>query len=79
MNGVSIDKLNKGTKFIIQNFSLDRIQKLELMELGILPKIQMQLLHKSRFGSAIIKCNGIKYAIDSSIAQKWLTSESTSI
>ncbi len=72
-----ITKLNKGAKFVIQKFSLDKIQKLRLMELGILPKRQMELLHQNRFGSTIIKCNRIKYAIDNSIAQKLLTAKNT--
>lgn len=69
-NEGSINKLNKGVNFIIGNFSLDKVQKLKLMELGILPKMQMQLLHKNLFGSSIIKCNGVKYAIDTNISQK---------
>jgi Fe2+ transport system protein FeoA len=70
MDKVSINKLKNEAKFIIQKISLDKFQKLKLMELGILPKIQMQLLHNTQFGSIIIKCNGSKYAIDSRIAQK---------
>ena len=75
MSEASIDKLNQGVKFIIQKFSLDKVRKLRLMELGILPKMPMQLLHRNLFGSSIIRCNGIKYAIDSSVSQKLLAFE----
>ena len=69
MKNNSISKLNKGAHFIIEKFSLNKIQKLKLMELGILPKIKIKLL-QNNFGSSIIKCEGIKYALDNSIAHK---------
>ena len=75
MNEASINKLNKGVKFIIQKFSLNKVQKFRLMELGILPKMPIQLLHRNLFGSSIIRCNGTKYAIDSSVSQKLLAFE----
>ena len=78
MNIIPVNMLDKGARFFIQKFSLSNFQKLKLMELGILPKIPMQLLYKNRFGSTIIKCDGVKYAIDNSIAQNLLTSKSAS-
>jgi Fe2+ transport system protein FeoA len=74
MKNNSISKLNKGTNFIIEKFSLNKIQKLKLMELGILPKIKIKLL-QNNFGSSIIKCEGIKYALDNSIAHKLVTTK----
>lgn len=79
MNRISINEIAKSTKFIIQNFCFDKVQKLKLMELGILPNIQVELLYKNRFGSTVIRCNGAKYAVDNSIAQKILASEVTNI
>lgn len=77
MKANSLNKINKGSYFIIENFSLNKIQKLKLMELGILPKIKIKLLQKN-FGSSIIKCEGIKYALDNSIAHKLVTTKVTS-
>jgi len=74
MKNNSISKLNKGAHFIIEKFSLNKIQKLKLMELGILPKIKIKLL-QNNFGSSIIKCEGIKYALDNSIAHKLVTTK----
>ncbi|WPX97183.1 FeoA family protein [Candidatus Bandiella euplotis] len=76
MGKISLTMLSKGANFVIQSFSLDNIQKLKLMELGFLPKIKMQLLHKNRFGSVIVRTNGTKYAIDNSIAQNLLITRS---
>ena len=70
--------LSKGAKFFIENFSVDKLQKIKLMELGILPKIQMQILQTNLFGSTIVKCNGMRYAIDNAIAQKLFTSKNAS-
>lgn len=75
MKTKSINKLHKGAYFIIEHFSLDKIQKLKLMELGILPKIKIKLLKNNNFGSSIIKCEGVKYALDNSIAHKLITNE----
>jgi len=75
MKNNSISALNKGAHFIIEKFSLSKIQKLKLMELGILPKIKIKLLQKNNFGSSIIKCEGIKYALDNSIAHKLVTTK----
>ena len=75
MKPKSINKLHKGAYFIIEHFSLDKIQKLKLMELGILPKIKIKLLKNNNFGSSIIKCEGVKYALDNSIAHKLITNE----
>ena len=70
MKGKSINKINKGAIFKIEKFLLNKLQKIKLMELGILPEMEMKLIQKNFFGSVIIKCEGNKFALDKSIAEK---------
>ena len=70
MKDKSINKISKGAVFKIEKFLLNRIQKIKLMELGILPEIKMKLMQKNCFGSVVIKCGDNKYALDNSIAKK---------
>ncbi len=78
MNKQSIASINKGTNFKIKKFLLNKIQALQLMEFGIVPRITIKLIEKNNFGSVIIKCEGIKYALDNSIAKKLLTQKISS-
>ena len=66
----SINKLCEGASFIIERFLMSNSQKLKLMELRILPKIKIKLIKKNHFGLLIIKCEGVKYALDNSITHK---------
>ena len=75
MKNKSISDISKGAIFKIEKFLLNRIQKIKLMELGILPEIKMKLIQKNFFGSVIIKCEGNKFALDKSIAEKLIINQ----
>ncbi len=77
MKNKSISDISKGAIFKIEKFLLNRIQKIKLMELGILPEIKMKLIQKNFFGSVIIKCEGNKFALDKSIAEKLIINQIT--
>ena len=72
-----INEINQGAIFKIEKFLLDKAQKIKLMELGILPEIEMQLIQKQFFGSTIIKCEGNKFALDNSVVKKLIINEIT--
>lgn len=75
MNINSFSKLKKGATFIIESFKVAKDQELRLMELGILLKIKIKLLQKNNFGSSIIKCQGIKYALDNTITNQIIATQ----
>ena len=77
MKDKSINKISKGAIFKIEKFLLNKIQKIKLMELGILPEMKMKLIQKNFFGSVIIKYEGNKFALDKSIAEKLVINKIT--
>jgi len=72
MKNIYIKDINDGDSFSISDFLISNIQKIKLMEIGILPKIKMKLVKKSYFGTTIIECEGNKFALDNFIAEKIL-------
>lgn len=66
---LTLDKLKKGTFFIIDAFNIEKGLIMKLNEIGIFAKRSLELIHKAHSGSVVIKCNGAKYALGSDIAK----------
>ena len=69
-----LNALKIGAKFFISEYLLNMLGQHQLIELGIVPNIPIQLTQKS-FSFIIIKCQGSKYAISRDTAQQLLVSE----
>ncbi len=64
---VRLSDLKEGERFSVKQCLLSNIEKLHLMEMGLVLHNNLQLVKKNVFGFMMVQCSGIKYAISCDI------------